>query len=83
MTSTYSSSWYGVEAAATCAREWCARLQYLLDIFRNSGDPVYHYTDADFDGAPQSPAYRDLVGRAVGSQARRVAGIMDIRPMMW
>ena len=83
MTSSYSSSWYGVEAAATCAREWCARLQYFFNIFRDSGDPVYKYTVADFEQAPQSPAYRDLVGRALGSQARRVVGIMDIRPMMW
>ena len=58
-------------------------MQYFFNIFRDSGDPVYKYTVADFEQAPQSPAYRDLVGRALGSQARRVVGIMDIRPMMW
>jgi len=82
-TSTYSSTWYGVEAAATCAREWCARMQYFFDIYRDAGSAVYKYTAADLSGCPVTDAYRGLVSRVSGAQARRVTSIMDLSPMIW
>ena len=79
-TSRYSSSWYGVDAAATCAREWCARMQYFYNIFQESGNPGYRFTSSDVAECPTSVAYRDLVGRVTGAQSRRVFAIMELAP---
>ena len=80
LNSRYSSQWYGIDAAQTCAREWCARSQYFFNLFVESGNPVYRFTGADVAGCPLSKEYKDLVGTVTGSQSKRVYAIMDVAP---
>jgi hypothetical protein len=79
---SFSYSKYGEGPASVLALQWCARMQYLFDIWKAQSDPRYVYLESDNRSYQEDAEFRAFVDDlpVVGTCIERVKAIREIFP---
>ena len=76
----YDAQKYGDHSAAVLAREWCRRLQYFWNLYRDSGDPHYVFTAADIAAYRPLPDFTDVLPALGGKALVRARNLAKLVP---
>ena len=78
----FAISLYTDRGAAMLARIYVEKCHYYYEIYLNSEDLFYSYTDADFGGYIMPPEFFDLFATRTQQDAiNRMLWLQDLRPM--
>ena len=79
---SFSFSRYTETGCHTLALEWCRRLQFFFDIWRQQDDPTYVYSDSDLQAYSETEEWKTFLAsiRANPETNRRVEAIRCLLP---
>ena len=70
----------GADAHLMC-RLWCHRMQYLFDVWLNSGDAFFVFQQSDIDAYREPPELQQLIDRLAGKHKQRALDLRKVVPI--
>ena len=79
-TKRFFVSKFGMDEALALAHGWCHRMSYFFDIWAESGNPNYKFTEADLGGYSMPQEVVQVLSRLRGTASTTAVAAMAIAP---